>query len=120
MFKYGGKVRSFYGNKMHRIIRMEWLLIACDRCEDMDQQNCAVACFDGVRDVRFDGLNVARAEGAPFAVYGEVGLALEAVDRDGPGGGVDGDLAAVTQVEEEYLPTRTLGQQPSLLGLRRG
>ena len=86
----------------------------------MDQQHCTVIGFDGVRDVRFDGLNIAGVEGAPFAVNGEVGLALEAVDRDRPGGGVDGDLAAVTQVEEEYLPTRTLGQQPALFGLRRG
>ena len=86
----------------------------------MDQQNGPFGCSYGVGDVGFDGLNVAGVEGAPFAVNGEVGLALEAVDSDGSGGGVHGDLAAVTQVEEEYLPARALGQQASLFGLRGG
>lgn len=66
----------------------------------MDQQHRALGRFYGVGDVGFDGLNIAAVERFPFAVDGEVGLAFQAVDGDGSGGGVDGEFAGVTQVEE--------------------
>lgn len=73
--------------------------------------------FDGVGDVGLDSLDVAGVKGAQVAVDGEVGLALEAVDGDGSGGGVDGELAAVTQVQEEDLPAGSGGEYAARLGI---
>ena len=74
--------------------------------------------FDGVGDVGFESLDVAGLQDAPLAVDGEVGLAFDAVDSNRSGRGVDWDLAAVTQVQQEQLPARALGQYPSRFGLR--
>ena len=70
----------------------------------MYQKDRALQSLDRMRRAGLDGEDVAWAEGLPLAFDGEVGLAFEAVDGDGSGGGVLGEFAAFTQVEQEDLP----------------